>query len=146
MIPSNRAFPRSWTFRKFILRVLAHIISWTLSFMARLTEMSISPAKPLSSRTTEFTLKFYKIFSMFWTILNRHFTAIWTDEFFWIIRPCILSLIHGICTVLSSSKKGLLAFEAFKISINRHRIFNRLSKIWRVFISQLFIFFAFLEF
>jgi len=123
MITSNMTFSWSLTFWKLIFGVFTNIITIALPLMARFTKMCISPAEPLCCITTKFAFKFYKIFSMFGAILNRNFTAIRTDKLLLFKNSsCILTFIHGICAVFSSSKIWIFAFKTHKIGINSHCI------------------------
>jgi hypothetical protein len=70
VIPSYRTFFRAFTFRQLVFRFSRDIISCTLSLVARFTEMSVTPAKPLSNLTAELTFKFYEILSMLGTFFN----------------------------------------------------------------------------
>jgi len=103
--------------------------------MARLAEMSVAPTKPLSYTTAKFAFEFNEIFSVLWTILNRNVTTIGTDEFFRLERPSSgIGFIHCCDTVFSSSEVGLFTLETEKVCIDNHRIFLRLTKIWRIFV------------
>jgi hypothetical protein len=46
--------------------------------MARLAEMGISPAKPLSNATAKFAFELYEIFAVLGTVFHRNLTAIRT--------------------------------------------------------------------
>ena len=135
MIPSYRTSSRTFAFWQLLFRIFTDIITTALPFMTRLTEMSISPTKPLSNTTTELAFKFYKIFSMFWTILNWNITAARTYQLFWFKRTssCIC-FIHCSHTIFSSSKIWLFALETHEICIDYHRIFLRFTIIRRVLI------------
>ena len=135
MISTNWTFICSRAFRQLILCIFTNIISITLPFMAWLTKMSVSPAEPLCYRTAKFTFKLYKIFSMLRTILNGNFTTIRANQIFSIIRTLILSFIHGIRTIFSSSKIGFFTLKTLEISIDSHRILIRFAIVWRFFIS-----------
>lgn len=78
MIPTRRTFPRPFTFRQFLFRIFTYVVTITLFFMTWLTEMCVSPTKPLGCGTTKFAFKLNKIFAMFWTILYRNLTTVWT--------------------------------------------------------------------
>jgi hypothetical protein len=41
-----------------------------LALVAGLTEMSVTPTEPLRNIATEFTFNFYKVSTMFCTVLN----------------------------------------------------------------------------
>ena len=100
--------------------------------------MSVSPTKPLSYTTAKFAFEFNEIFSVLWTILNRNVTAIGTDEFFRLERASSgIGFIHCCHTVFSSSEVGLFTLETEKVCIDNHRIFLRLTKIWRIFVFEL---------
>lgn len=131
MVPSNWTFSWTFTFRQLVLRILTHIIPIALTLMTRLTEMSITPAKPLSCRTTKFAFEFNEIFAMLRTILNWDITAIWADKFFWLKLALVLWFIHGLSAVFTATKIWIFAFKTHKVGINCHSIFIRLLIIRR---------------
>ena len=48
--------------------------------MARLAEMSVAPAKPLSDTATEFAFELDEVLTMFGTVLNRNIAAVRTNK------------------------------------------------------------------
>jgi hypothetical protein len=113
MLHFERAFFRSWTLRQLIFCLSWNIITATLLLVAWFTEMCVTPAEPLGIGTTELAFEFYKIWSMFWTILDstshRNSWAFTTHKLF----PFeILIIILTLFTVLHASKVRILAFEA----------------------------------
>jgi hypothetical protein len=40
---------RTWTYRQLLLRILTHVITIALSFMAGFAKMCVTPAEPLGS-------------------------------------------------------------------------------------------------
>lgn len=130
MVPTNRTNSNTATFRQLLFCVFADIISVALPLMARLTKMSIAPAKPLSNTATELAFKFNKVFTMFGTVLNRNIAAFWANKFFWFERTSsILSFVHCCHTVLPSSKIRSFAFETHEVGIYYHSILFWLSKV-----------------
>ncbi len=130
MITSNRAGSCTCTFGQLIFCIFTYIISITLSFMARFTKMSISPAKPLSNTTTKFTFELNKIFTMFWAVLDWNITTIWAYQLFCFKRTsCILRLVHRCHTIFSASKVRTFAFETHKVGVNDHSVIFRLSEV-----------------
>lgn len=108
--------------------------------------MCIAPTKPLSCRTTEFALKLYKIDPVFWTILDWDVTTFGTNQLFWIVTLNILSVVHNLGTIFSTSKVRVFTLKAQKICVDGHCIFTRFIEIWRIFIYKLVVLFAFFEF
>ena len=76
MVATSWATSYSEAFWQLILCVFAHIITIALSLMARLTEMSVTPTKPLCNRAAIFTFKLNEVFAVFRTILNWNLAAI----------------------------------------------------------------------
>ena len=145
MIASHRTLVWTQTLRQLVFRVLTHVVPLTLSLVARLAKVCVTPAKPLCSRTAKLTLELNKVFPVFGAIFNGHLTAIGADQLFGVVGSLILSLIHGISTVFSASKVRLFAFEALEIGVDGHSILVRFSEIWRVFICQFFVLHALFE-
>lgn len=130
VISSNRARSWTWTFRQLIFSIFTYIISITLPFMTRFTKVSISPAKPLSNTTTEFTFELNEIFAMFWTVLNRNITTFRAYQLLSFERAsCILRLIHCCHTILSASEIRTFALETHKIGIDDHSVIFRFSVV-----------------
>jgi len=82
--------------------------------------------KPLCYSTTKFTFKFYKIFSMFGTILNwKYITTICTLQLFRIefsIFSSLLIFCHHLFTTFKTSKKRIFTFIALIIRVNSYCI------------------------
>lgn len=135
VVSSHRTRSRPSALRKLIFCVLAHIVSITLSLMARFTKMCISPTEPLSYAAAKLALKLYEIFSMFGTIFYRHIAATWANQLFWLkTSSCSLSFIHSRHTVLPTSEVRIFALKAHKVCIYDHRILICLPVIGRSFI------------
>lgn len=132
MITSYWALFWTWTLRQLLFWILAYVVTITLPFMTWFTKMSVTPTKPLSSRTTIFALKLYEIFSMFWAIFNWNFTAIWTYQLLGLKWSCILRLVHGLCAVFPATKIWIFTFKTLKISVNGHGILIGFVKIRRL--------------
>lgn len=135
MIASN------WTsctraFWQLLFGILTYIVSIALPFMARLTEMSITPAEPLSYTATKLAFELNEVFSMLWAIFNRNIATFGANKLLGLERStCVLCLVHCCHTILSSSKVSPFTLEAHKVSIDNHWIVFRFTKVnWR-FIS-----------
>lgn len=133
MLSSDWTFTRALTLGQLIFCVLWYIVTIALFFMTRLTKMSISPTKPLRYWATKFAFKFYKVVSMFWTIINRNVTTSRTNKLFGIKSLSILCIIHYFSTIFPTSKIRFLTFKAHEIGINSHRIFFWFVEIRRIF-------------
>ena len=101
---------RSWLSWDIITRILP-CVTW-------LTEMGVSPTKPLSYITTEFTLEFYVICSMLRTIF---FTSSYklsctfsTHKLFRLKYLIRLFLLNS--TIFHTTKISLFAFKAFIVA------------------------------
>ena len=148
MISSNRAFSRPLTFWQLLSRIFWHIIAIALFLMTRLTEMSIAPTKPLSSRTTELTLELNEVNPMFGAVFYRNVATFWAHEFL-LIESLLLSIligVHYLGAVLSASKIWLFALKTHKVCVDGHCVLLWFVVVWWVFVNQFFVFFAFLEF
>lgn len=78
MTPPRSTFPHPLTLRQPIFSISTHRITTALSLMARLTKVSVSPAKPLRYVATIFAFKLHEVYAMFWAILDRDLAAIRT--------------------------------------------------------------------
>lgn len=67
---SERTLRASRTLGKLVRLILAHVVTFALSSMARLTEMGCTPAVPLGGRAAEATLEFDKVSSMRFALLD----------------------------------------------------------------------------
>ena len=139
VLPPNRTFTNPQEFRQLFFRVFAHVVPFTLTLVARLAEMGVSPAEPLSNATAEFTLELDEVFSMLRAVIYRDLTTIWADKLFGIEGSTALGLVHRSHTVLPSSEIRSLAFEALEISINRCSVLLWLPEVGRTFILQFLI-------
>ena len=137
MIASYWAHPRTLTLWQLSLSVFAYVISLYLFLVARLAEVSVSPAKPLGYVTTEFALELDEISSMLRTVFHWYLAAVRTDKFFCFKGTACILLIHSCHAILTPSKVRFLAFKAHKVRINDHGVLMRLPKIRRSFILQL---------
>lgn len=146
MVPADRALFGPWADRQFLLRIFAHVISITLSLMAWLTKVCVSPAKPLRSWATVLALELNKIFPMFGAVLYRNFAAVRANQFLRLEGTCVLRFIHRLSAIFPASKIGLFAFKTLKVSINCHSILIRLLKIRRFGIFKLLIFITLFKF
>jgi hypothetical protein len=86
--------------------------------MARLTKMSIAPAKPLRDITTELTLKLYVVQPMLFTVfdssLNTIACAFCTYQLFFLEIFFIFFLVH--LAIFQPAEVWPLTFEAFIVS------------------------------
>lgn len=131
----------SWgTFRKLIFCIFAHIISIALPFMTRLTEMSVTPTKPLCNTTAKFTFKLNKVFTMFWTVLDWNITTFRAYKLLCFKRTsCILCFIHSCHTIFSASEVRPFALETHKVCIYYHSVIFGFAVINRCFICKFWI-------
>lgn len=134
MLPSDWTFTWALALWKLVFCIFWYIVTIALLLMTRLTKVGITPTKPLCYWATKFAFKFYKVVSMFWTIIDRNITASRTNKLFRIISLNILCIIHDFGAIFPTSKIWFLAFKAHKICINSHRILFWFVKIRRVFI------------
>jgi hypothetical protein len=88
--------------------------------MAWLAEMGVSPTKPLSRRTTEFTFELDKVFSMLGAVLNRNITTVRTYQLFGVKSLNVLLAVHSLCTIFTPTEIWIFAFETLEIGIYRH--------------------------
>ncbi len=120
---------------------LWYIVTCHLLFMARLTEVSRSPAEPLSDRAAESALEFNKVGSMYLAIFDassyRYSWAFSTHQFFWLEIRTLLSSF----TILLTTKVWHLAFEAHVVRELVYRIATQVVEefIIRIFESWVFI-------
>lgn len=145
MVATNGALPGAGALRKFLFRVFAYIIAVALTLVARLAEVSISPTKPLSCRTTILTFELNEILAVLVTVLNRNFAAVGAYKLLWLERPSILRLVHSFGAILPPSEVWVLTFEALEVGVYSHCILVRFLKIRRLWILQLLVFVASLK-
>jgi hypothetical protein len=95
-----------------------------------LTEVCISPTKPLRNTAAEFAFKLDEVLTVLWAIFYRDLAAIRTDEFFRIKGGFgSLCLVHGGHTILPAPEIRVLTLEAHEIGIYDVGVLLRLSKI-----------------
>jgi hypothetical protein len=132
VVAAHRTRPRTRTFGKLLLRVLAHVITVALLFMTRLAEMGVAPAEPLSNTTAKLALEFDEIFAMLGTVLNWYFTAVGANELLCIEgASCVLRFVHGGYAVLPATKVRLLALEAHEVGIDDVGVLLGLAEVRR---------------
>ena len=81
--------------------------------MTALTEVGVSPTKPLSHAAAELALELYILFAVLRTVFHWNFAAVRTYELFW-FEICT-SIVHCILTGLPSAEVRFLAFEALVV-------------------------------
>lgn len=95
---------------QFVLRYFCHVVSGTLSLVARLAEVRGVPAEPLRDLAAELALELDEFFAVLLAILHRNFTAIRTDQFLRIkLLIAVVNLSHA---VFHPSKVRFLTFTA----------------------------------
>lgn len=120
----------SWTLGQLIFGILAHVISITLSFVAWLAEMGVSPAEPLSDAAAKFTLELDEVFTVLWTVLYWNLAAVGANELLWVEgSSCVLGFVHCSYAVFPASEVRFFAFKTHEICINYTCIFLRLSVV-----------------
>jgi hypothetical protein len=139
VLPPSWTFTNPQAFRQLVFRVFAHVVTVALALVARLAEVGVPPAEPLSNTAAEFTLELDEVFSVLRAVIYRDFTAIWADKLFGVERATALGLVHRSHAVLPSSEIRVLALKTLEISINRCCVLLWLPKVWRTFILQFLI-------
>lgn len=113
----------SWALRQLVLLFTRYVVAAALLFVARLAEMSVSPAEPLRNRAAEFTFVLDEILAVLLTSLNssanRNSGALSADKLFLFEVGVVLV---GLVTVLHSSKVWILAFEAHVVRQLAHGV------------------------
>lgn len=134
MISSHWTWSRTKALWQLIFSILTHIVSVALSLVAWLTEMRITPTKPLCYTAAELAFELYKVLAMLGAIFNWNLTTVWADQLFRFECTRTISLIHGSHTILPAAKIWIFALKALKIRINCHRILLGLVVIRRGFV------------
>lgn len=144
MIPTYCTFLFSLTSWQFLFRQTRDILAINLPLMAIITEMGVTPTKPLSYWTTESAFEGDELFSVFCAVCCLLRATWWTDQLLWIKFLSLLWISHSLGTALPTPKVRLMTLITLKVSVNSHRIFLFVFEVMRTWIFQFLVIVSFL--
>jgi len=142
MLDLQRALRQSLTLGQLIPSISWNIVSIVLFRMALFTEVSSSPAEPLSNVAAELALELYEISPMFGAVFNPSphtlSRALSTNQLFR-FEYLILVLLVLVGTILHPSKVRNLALEAHIVAELSHSIPLQVIAVNEVFSFESFM-------
>ena len=140
MLGFKWTFADSWALRKFIWLLTRYVVSTALFLVARLTEMSVSPAEPLGDGAAEFAFKLDEVYTVLPTLgvadSESVCSAFTTDQLFSFEFLCLLCCSQAI---FQSTEVRILTCMTEVVSTLEDRILLQIVVIDVVRILEPFI-------